>query len=179
MYNWLADPHFMAAYRAARRSQFDDGLAVLERNFAGSCQALVDVVNDLEEDTPARIVAAKAVIEHAFKAQDSIAVQEELAALGAVIDALKAGQPAAPAPVAEKPAEIRKSIALEHEQAEADLLRVAWMCELGNSGADIADSLRYNRPQSVADEQHLLDLVRQLVEVDNAYREATEPKPEP
>ena len=60
----------------------------------------------------------------------------------------------------------------DHEEAEAAVLRVQWMGEVGNDGHNIADSLRYNRPTSVVDEQKLLDLVRQMMEVKNANAEA-------
>jgi hypothetical protein len=55
---------------------------------------------------------------------------------------------------------------------EAACLHVAWMAEIGNDPHDIADSLRYNRPQSVAEEQNLLDVVRKQLEWDRTYDEA-------
>jgi hypothetical protein len=60
----------------------------------------------------------------------------------------------------------------EYEQAEADILRVAWMAEVGMDPHDIATSLRHNRPQSAAKEQDLLDVVRKQLEWKWTYDEA-------
>jgi hypothetical protein len=38
--------------------------------------------------------------------------------------------------------------------------------KIGNSPQDIADSLRYNRPQTTAEEQELLDVVRKQLDGD-------------
>src|SRR5262245_41824055 len=72
MYRWFADPVFMAAYRAARRAVFDDGLAVLERNAEPAAQALVDEFGKDRTGSFAVILAARCVLDRAFKAQEAI-----------------------------------------------------------------------------------------------------------
>ena len=168
MYRWLRDPVFKAAYRAALQDRAHDCRAVLEKNSPRSAQALVDVVDDLEEDTSVRVTAAKAVIDRTLPAQDRIAVEEELAGLRATIEQLRAIKTPAriPVPTAAQMAVDRKAI--EHEQAEADHLRVTWMAEIGSEGEQIAYSLRYNQPTSVSEEQELLNVVRKMMEFDEA-----------
>ena len=63
-------------------------------------------------------------------------------------------------------------MAIERDQAAADLLRVEWMAEIGHSPEDIDRSLRYNRSQSAAEEQDLLDLVRKQLEWERTCDEA-------
>ena len=46
------------------------------------------------------------------------------------------------------------------------------MAEIGMDAHDIAASLRHNRPQSAAEEQHLLDLVRKQLEWERTCEEA-------
>ena len=58
------------------------------------------------------------------------------------------------------------------DQSAADCLRVAWMGEIGVGAGDISASLRYNRPQSLAEEQEVLDVVRRMLEVERTYDEA-------
>src|SRR5436190_11064167 len=83
MYRWLADPDFVAAYRAARRQVFDDALFCLERNALNAAQRLADEIGDdrIGERTGeySRISAATRLIDRAFKAQGVIAVEEEMA----------------------------------------------------------------------------------------------------
>ena len=65
-----------------------------------------------------------------------------------------------------------QELATENEPAKAACLRVAWMAEIGSAPHDIEASLRYNRPQSAAEEQDLLDLVRKQLEWERTYDEA-------
>ena len=99
-------------------------------------------------------------------------MQEELAHLRATIQKLRAIKTPAriPGPTAADLAEVRMGI--EQNQAAVYLLRVTWMGEIGNSVEDIADSLRHDRPTSVAEEQALLDLVRKQLELQRTYDEA-------
>jgi hypothetical protein len=101
MYRWFAEKGFKAAWRAAQRAVFDDGLVVLKKNTARAAQALAD---ELDKDTATGsacvISAAKAILDHAFHAQSELAVEEELAELRILMAKLKAGQPmAAPVPI--------------------------------------------------------------------------------
>ena len=96
-------------------------------------------------------------------------MEEELANLRRVVAEVKAGAAPAAGPAAEKPAEVRKSMMTEHETAEACRLRMMWMSEIGNSAQDVAGSLRWNRPQSVAEEQGLLDVARRQLEWERQF----------
>jgi hypothetical protein len=190
----------------------DDGLAILEKNFVRAAQVLADELDKKTWSTlkrsPMLISAASRMIDRGFKAQSAIAVQEELANLRTILDALKAGQapggsPPAPPPAeppddeppksepprspwpafsaamkacnespAEKPPETPMIMVNKHEEAEAAVLRVAWMAEIGMGAQDIAASLRYNRPVSVVEEQHLLNVVREMLEWERIHEVA-------
>jgi hypothetical protein len=50
-------------------------------------------------------------------------------------------------------------------------LRVAWMTKIGMDGHDIEASLRYNRPQSVAEEQYLLEAVQKTQEFEAMHEQ--------
>jgi hypothetical protein len=101
------------------------------------------------------VSAATRLLDRAFQAQDSIAAEQELERLRGMIETYKALKTPALVPeVSRMP---------DHEEAEAAVLRVSWMGEIGNTPEDIADSLRYNRPTSVANEQELLDIVLQIL----------------
>jgi hypothetical protein len=174
MNRWFADPDFMELYRAAARERCREGLAVLQRNSDRSAQALLDVADDIDAEPAIRVAAAKAAMESTFKAQDTIAVQEELDRLRAKFETLiklKTPPPPPPLPFEDTPAEVRRVAAAE--QAEACRLRMAWMGEIGMNAQTIDDSLRYNRPQSVDEEQQNLDMVRKLLEVEKMYPRAT------
>jgi hypothetical protein len=166
MYNWLAEPEFAAAYRAARREQFDAALAVLERHSAEAAQLLANQIGSENEFVAG--AAATRLLDRAFQAQDSIALAAEMTHLRATVEKLKAIK--APPRLAEPTEIVRMEI--DHEEAEAAVLRVQWMAEMGNGPQDILDSLRYNRPTSVANEQELLDIVRQKMEMEKAEQAA-------
>ena len=169
MYRALADPRFMAAYRTARRAMFDEAMSTLERNADDSALVLVELAADKMESSKVRLSAAKAVLDRAFKARNSVGMEEEVAGLRAIIEALEANTlPAA----WETDEPERVPPVVNNEQAEAALARAEWMGELGMPGDAIAYSLRYNRPQSLVEEQELLDAVRKQVEWERSCEEA-------
>lgn len=178
MYRWLADPRFMAAYRAKRRELFEDAIAVLHKTSVQAAHALAEEIDYGTREEPGkatgskeRISAAAKILALAFKGMDAILIQEELANLRETIEQVKSGKPADPSATADDdaPPEPRKppTPAELLEQAEAVRLRMAWMRALGYSSEDIEVSLRYNRPQSVTEEQGTLDLVQKLLEAEN------------
>jgi ACT domain-containing protein len=162
LYRYIADPVFKAAYSTALRGRFQDCLATLEKNADRSAQALVDVVDDPNVDVTIRVIAAKAVIDRALKAHVTIAVEEEQAELRELMATIKAG--ALPAPILVVDPSNEEIHMAEDEQAEASRLRVAWMTEVGFDGHQIADSLRFNRPQLVEEESYYLEAVRKILE---------------
>ena len=171
VYRRLADADFMAAYRAARRQRFDDAMAVLERNAEAAAQVLVDEIGENRTESFARILAATRLLDRAIKAQTVIAIEEELANLRNLVASLKENRAPAAAVIPHAPSQEEIRNALD-EQAEAARLHVAWMAEFGMNGHDIDSSLRYNRPQSVAEEQHLLKVVRQTLEMEKTNEAA-------
>ncbi len=171
LYRYMADPVFKAAYSTALRGRFQDCLATLEKNANRSAQALVDVVDDPNVDVTIRVIAAKAVIDRALKAHVTIAVEVELAELRELMATIKAGELTAPIIVAAGPTVEEMRMAAD-EQAEAARLRVAWMAKIGMDAHGIEQSLRYNRPQTVAEEQNLLDAVRQMQEFEAMHEQA-------
>ena len=74
------------------------------------------------------------------------------------------------APAAYKVAEVR--LAAEHELAEPACLRARWLTEIGMDARESSASLRYNRPQSLAEERELLDVVRKHLEWERTCDEA-------
>ena len=170
MYNWLKLPKFRAVFRAARRRLFDNALLGLERNAVAAMQLLANVVANADGDIGIRVTAATKLLDRAFKAQDSIATEEELADLRAIVELAQAGQHQPPDTVGEaKPAEAPRMT--EQEQAEACRLRVAWMGEIGLGPPDIETSLRFNRPQSEAEESQMLEVVNMLLESERDHDE--------
>ena len=89
MYRALADPRFMGMYRAARRAMFDEAMATLEKNADDSAIVLADLAADTEEESTVRLGAAKAVLANAFKARNSVGMEEEVAGLREIIEALE------------------------------------------------------------------------------------------
>src|SRR5262245_55649012 len=68
LYRWLNDPRFGAVYRAARRHAVQQASAQLQRASSDAVATLRSVMNDLTAPAPARVNAAKAVLEMAVKA---------------------------------------------------------------------------------------------------------------
>ena len=96
-------------------------------------------------------------------------MEQELVSLREIIEALEAGQQPA-AWETDEPERVPPVV--DNEQAEAAVARVEWMTLVGAGGDAIAYSLRYNRPQSVAEEQELLDAVRKQLECERTCDEA-------
>lgn len=175
MYRWFKhDRKFVAAYGRALRAEFEEGLATLQKGFAKATQILVE---EMDANSGARtgdkliVDAATRVVDRAFKAVDAVVVLGQLNKLEDTVRVLQAAQnapalpPAAPAEEAMTPVQERKGMT-DIEQAEACRLRVEWMTEMGHGSEDIHNSLKFNRPQSVAEEQNLLDLAVKLNELD-------------
>jgi hypothetical protein len=67
LYRWLSDPIFTGAYREARRKAVGQAIARLQHASADAVTALRSVMNDAEAPAPARVNAAKAVLELAVR----------------------------------------------------------------------------------------------------------------
>ena len=71
-----------------------------------------------------------------------------------------------------RPEEAKKRMSTGNERANAAALQAEWLAEIGMDAHGISASLRYNRPQSVAEEREVLDVVRRKLEVERTYDEA-------
>jgi hypothetical protein len=187
IFRWLADPDFMVRLRAARRAVFDDALFALERNAEAAANRLADEMEPGScsgiKRAPNLISAAKGLLDRAFKAQGVIAVEEEMAEVRITLAKHMAGEEPGSGPEAgdELSAHADDTLPFQQhgetpmaadDQIEAARLRVAWMTEIGMDGHAIEASLRYNRPQTVAEEQYLLDAVQKTLEFEAMHEQA-------
>jgi hypothetical protein len=79
MKNWMADPTFQSAYRAARRQLVEQSVAWLQRSML---QAAATLRRNLKCGRPAaEIAAAVAILDRAFKGIDVLDHEERLAEL--------------------------------------------------------------------------------------------------
>jgi hypothetical protein len=94
-YRFFGNQEFVSAFRTVRRLAFDEALCALEKGANKAAQRLVDEFDDATASTVHRnqvfINGAKAILDRAFKAQTTIAVDEELAELRSLMAKLKAG----------------------------------------------------------------------------------------
>lgn len=68
LYRWLNDPPFVGAYRAARRQAVQHATGRLQQAASEAVTTLRDVMTDTTAPAPARVNAAKSVLELAVKA---------------------------------------------------------------------------------------------------------------
>lgn len=81
LYNWLNDPEFKAAYKAVRSQTMDQAITQIQRNVDLAINTLVKVmISDLTRDA-ARVRAAIAILDMAFKAYEIEQITERLTEL--------------------------------------------------------------------------------------------------
>ncbi len=68
LYRWLNDPPFVAAYREARRQAVQRATGRLQQAANDAVTTLQNVMMDAEAPAPARVNAAKSVLDLAVKA---------------------------------------------------------------------------------------------------------------
>ena len=68
LYRWLNAPPFVAAYREARRQAVQRATGRLQQAANDAVTTLQDVMTDTTAPAPARVTAAKSVLEMAIKA---------------------------------------------------------------------------------------------------------------
>jgi hypothetical protein len=68
LFRWLNDPSFVAAYREARRQAVQRATGRLQQAASDAVTTLQDVMKDTAAPAPARVTAAKSVLELAVKA---------------------------------------------------------------------------------------------------------------
>ena len=90
LWRWLQDKHFHAAYRAARRESVSQAIARLQQASTEAVNTLREIVKDKQQPAPARVSAAKAILEFSIKAVEI----EDMAERLAEVEAILAQQPA-------------------------------------------------------------------------------------
>src|SRR2546428_4857936 len=83
LWRWLRDEGFSAAYREARREAVSQAIARLQQVATEAVDALRGVMSDMAVPAPARVSAAKVVLEMAVKAVEVEDLEHRLKALEA------------------------------------------------------------------------------------------------
>jgi phage terminase small subunit len=78
IFRWLANADFAAAYREARMRLLESALAKLQATADDAVETLKTVMNSASAPAPARVSAARAVLEYALKSRDTLEVEERL-----------------------------------------------------------------------------------------------------
>ena len=81
LWRWFKDPIFSAAYRRARKDAVSQAIARLQQVAGDAVEALQAVTSNQEAPAPARVSAAKAIIELAVKAVEVEDLEARIAAL--------------------------------------------------------------------------------------------------
>jgi hypothetical protein len=68
LWRWLQDKDFHAAYRTARRESVSQAMARLQQASSEAVNTLREIVKDKGQPAPARVSAAKAILEFSIKA---------------------------------------------------------------------------------------------------------------
>lgn len=81
LYRWMTDAEFQAVYRAARREVVRQAVARLQRACSRAVDTLQAVMESGDSPASARVTAARAVLEMAFKAVELEDIEERVTAL--------------------------------------------------------------------------------------------------
>src|SRR5262245_47727551 len=87
---WLQQPEFAGAYRDARRAALDAATARLQWAGAEAVETLREVAADKSAKASARVAAARAILEIAFRAQEAVELAERFEQIEAALAALQA-----------------------------------------------------------------------------------------
>lgn len=88
IWRWLADPDFDQAYRAAREQLYEATLASLQEASTLAVETLRQVMDDPKAPAPARVSAARCVLEMSIRARETLDVEERLRELETYFDTL-------------------------------------------------------------------------------------------
>jgi transposase-like protein len=83
IHRWRLEPHFKTALGEARQQAFEAGIGAIQRVTVKAARVLEEVLDDKEAPTHARVSAAKAVMDAAFKGLEVLDLNERLKALEA------------------------------------------------------------------------------------------------
>jgi transposase-like protein len=85
LWRWLQDKDFHNAYRAARRESVSQAIARLQQASSEAVNTLREIVKDKGQPAPARVSAAKAILEFSIKAVEIEDMAERLAQVEAIL----------------------------------------------------------------------------------------------
>jgi len=85
LWRWLQDKDFHAAYRTARRESVSQAMARLQQASSEAVNTLREIVKDKKQPAPARVSAAKAILEFSIKAVEIEDMAERLAQVEAIL----------------------------------------------------------------------------------------------
>jgi transposase-like protein len=89
LWRWLQDKNFHTAYRTTRRESVNQAIARLQQASSEAVNTLREIVKDKKQPAPARVSAAKAILEFSIKSVEL----EDMADRVAQIEAILAAQP--------------------------------------------------------------------------------------
>jgi transposase-like protein len=85
LWRWLQDKDFHTAYRTARRESVSQAIARLQQASSEAVNTLREIVKDKQQPAPARVSAAKAILEFSIKAVEIEDMAERLAQVEAIL----------------------------------------------------------------------------------------------
>jgi hypothetical protein len=85
LFGWLKEKAFADAYRAARALAVSQAISRLQQVSSQAVDTLEGVMKDIETPAPAKVTAAKTVLEMALKGTEMAELQWRLAALEAAV----------------------------------------------------------------------------------------------
>jgi hypothetical protein len=92
LYNWLKEPEFDAAYRAARRRAYGQSISRLQQGSTAAATTLLKVMVDPATPPSTRVRAAEAVLSQAAKAIEIEDIDARVRALEEATEAKKDGR---------------------------------------------------------------------------------------
>jgi hypothetical protein len=67
LWRWLQEPGFKKAFREAKRRVLDEALTSLQKSTGKAISTLLAIMEDKDKPASARVTAARAILETAFK----------------------------------------------------------------------------------------------------------------
>jgi hypothetical protein len=89
LWRWLQDKDFHNAYRTARRESVSQAIARLQQASSEAVNTLREIVKDKQQPAPARVGAAKAILEFSIKAVELEDLEQRVCELEAAMPGKK------------------------------------------------------------------------------------------
>ncbi|MBI1763120.1 MAG: hypothetical protein HYR56_16960 [Acidobacteria bacterium] len=85
LYRWLNDPAFDKAYKSARSRLLETTLTRLQHVSSDAVKTLHETLTDPLAQAPARVSAARTILEFSLKAREALELDDRLSALEEVL----------------------------------------------------------------------------------------------